>query len=98
MEIKENESKVTIHLDGSVDITNIGPFSVEVDRLCTVSGKQIEVDMGDVTYVDSTGVSHLLRLYKHQKQQGLGFSITRISDKANSVISLCSLSETLNAQ
>jgi|APHig6443717817_1056837.scaffolds.fasta_scaffold163912_1 anti-anti-sigma factor len=97
MEIKESESTVVITLSGSLDITNVGPFSAEVDRLCTLSGKNIEIDMEEVSYVDSTGVSCLLRLYKHQKQQGAQFCITRISEKASSVISLCSLSETLNA-
>ena len=52
--------------------------------------------MSDVSYMDSTGVSLLLKLYKHQKQQGMKFDITKISEKAQGIISLCSLAETLH--
>ncbi|HEY1406706.1 MAG TPA: STAS domain-containing protein [Spirochaetota bacterium] len=96
MEIKESESTIRINLSGSVDITDIGEFSGAVKSLCRETGKNIEVDLGQVNYLDSTGVSLLLKLYKHQKQQGKTFDIISASERAQGIINLCSLAETLH--
>ena len=98
MEVKENETTVHIELSGTVDIINNGEISREVDRLCLETGKNIEIDLSQVSYIDSTGVSLLLRLFKHQKKQQKQFTIMKISEKAMSVISLCSLAETVQEQ
>jgi anti-anti-sigma factor len=97
MEVLENEFTVSLTLSGTMDIINIGDFTGEVDRLCRMSGKNIEIDLSQVSYIDSTGVSLLLRLYKHQKQQEKRFDIVKISEKAMSIISLCSLADTIQS-
>jgi anti-sigma B factor antagonist len=95
MDIRENETTVEISLSGSLDLPNIKEFSETVDRLCANGSKNIELDLSEISYIDSTGMSLLLKLYKRQKQQGLQFIIAKVSDRVAELISLCSLSETL---
>jgi len=95
MDIREYESTIEVSLSGSIDLPSIKDFTETFDRLCANESKNIELDLSEVSYIDSTGMSLLLKLFKHQKQLGLQFAISRVSDRVASLISLCSLSETL---
>lgn len=94
--INENDGAVVIKLSGSADITGLKEFSAAINTISTESAKNVEVDLEDVEYIDSTFISLLLKLHKSQSQKNLGFRITRASSRVTSVLNLCSLSGTLS--
>jgi anti-anti-sigma factor len=93
--VKETKDKTAITLSGEAEMTAIKEFARIVSNLCSDGTKPIEIDLLNVTYIDSTGMGILLNLYQYQKKHNLGFSITRASPHVTDLISLFSLSEVL---
>lgn len=95
IQVTETDNSTLINISGSIEISQIKEFSELVETLCESSDKNLEIDLGDTDYLDSTGISLLLKLHKAQKQKDLGFSIIVASERVTSLLSLCSLHETL---
>lgn len=95
IQVTEADNFTLISISGSIEISQIKEFSDLVETLCESSDKNLEIDLGDTDYLDSTGISLLLKLHKAQKQKDLGFSIIAASERVTSLLSLCSLHETL---
>lgn len=96
IQVVEKENRVLISISGSVEISRIKELSELIDSLCKSSDRDVEIDLSNADYLDSTGISLLLKLHKAQKQRGLGFSIVQASEKITSLLSLCSLNDTLS--
>ena len=95
IQVTETDNSTLINISGSIEISQIKEFSELVETLCESSDKNLEIDLGDTDYLDSIGISLLLKLHKAQKQKDLGFSIIVASERVTSLLSLCSLHETL---
>jgi|GEM_PF-1514631 len=94
--ITENDNIISIKLAGTSDIAGLERFSETVNTLTSECEKDIEIDMEQVEYVDSSFISLLLKLHKSQQEKGLKFKIIRASERATSVLNLCSLAGTLH--
>lgn len=94
--ITENDNVLNITLTGSSDIAGLKRFSETVNTLSSECTKDVEIDMEQVDYVDSSFISLLLKLHKSQHQKSLGFKIIKASDRVTSVLNLCSLAGTLH--
>lgn len=94
--ITENDKVLNVTLTGSSDMAGLKRFSETVNALSSECTKDVEIDMEQVDYVDSSFISLLLKLHKSQQQKGLGFRIIKASDRVTSVLNLCSLSGTLH--
>ena len=95
IQVTEKENTILIDISGSIETTQIKELTELVDKLCETSDRDVEIDLGEAEYMDSTGISLLLKLHKAQKQRGLGFSIVEASDRITSLLSLCSLHDAL---
>lgn len=95
IQITEADNTILINISGPVETANIKEFSELVDSLCKSSDKAVEIDLANADYLDSTGISLLIKLHKAQKQRNLDFSIVEASEKVTSLLSLCSLYDTL---
>lgn len=96
IQITEKQNTLLISISGSVETAQIKELSQLVESLCESSDRDVEIDLGEAEYMDSTGISLLLKLHKAQKQRGLGFSIVEASERVTSLLSLCSLHEALS--
>lgn len=94
--ITETDNVLNVTLTGSSDMAGLKKFSETVNTLSSECTKDVEIDMEQVEYVDSSFISLLLKLHKSQQQKSLGFRITKASDRVTSVLNLCSLSGTLH--
>ena len=93
--ITENDNVLNVTLTGSSDMAGLKRFSETVNALSSECTKDVEIDMEQVDYVDSSFISLLLKLHKSQQQKGLDFKIINASDRVTSVLNLCSLAGTL---
>lgn len=91
----ENENLITISISGSADPAGIKKFITLVDSICAGIEKDVDIDLSELEYMDSTCISILLKLHKSQKQKNRDFRISKASYKVSSLLSLCSLSDTL---
>ncbi len=92
--IKEKNTTI-LNISGSVDATQIKEFTGIIEEICSSADRDIEMNLEKVEYMDSTGISLLLKIHKCCKQSGNSFSISGVSEKIESLLSLCSLNETL---
>ena len=95
IQVTEKGNTILISISGSIETAQIKELSELVDKLCESSDRDVEIDLGGAEYLDSTGISLLLKLHKAQKQRGLSFSIVDASDRITSLLSLCSLHDAL---
>jgi anti-anti-sigma factor len=91
----EDDKLINIAISGSADPAGIKKFIELVDSICAGKEKDVDIDLSEMEYMDSTCISILLKLHKFQKQKNLDFRISKASYKVSSLLSLCSLSDTL---
>jgi anti-sigma B factor antagonist len=91
----ENDNLINISVSGSADSAGIRKFIELVDSICDGEDKDVDLDLSELEYMDSTCISVLLKLHKVQKQKNKDFRISKASYKVSSLLSLCSLSDTL---
>ncbi len=92
-EEKENLLKLTI--SGSSDPLGNKNFAETVDVINNDMNIDVEIDLSKMDYMDSTSIGIMLRLYKTQKQKSCEFRILNASERVASLLSLCSLSDSL---
>ncbi len=95
IQVTETDNSTLISVSGSLETANIKEFSEIINSLCESSDKAVEIDLANADYLDSTGISLLIKLHKAQKQRNLDFSIVEASEKVTSLLTLCSLYDTL---
>ena len=91
----EDDNLINISIKGSADSAGIKKFTEIVDSICSGNEKDVDIDLSEMDYMDSTCISILLKLHKAQKQKNRDFRISKASFKVSSLLSLCSLSDTL---
>lgn len=86
----EKDGAQIVKLRGEVDLQT----SPQVrDAVLGSLGKKgpVVVDMGDIEYIDSSGVACLVEGYQKARQQGTAFSLARVSPAAMRVLKLARL-------
>lgn len=94
--VQENDAAVSITVSGDIEMMTIKEFKDKLLVLGKETEKDIELDMGDVNYIDSSGVGVLISLLKLQKKKGKSVTITKVSDKVLNVLKLSSLADVFN--
>ncbi len=94
--IKESPDVVRVAVSGDIEMMTIKDFKDKLLALGKDGDKDIELDMADVNYIDSSGVGVLISLLKLQKKKEKTVVITEVSDKVLNVLKLSSLAEVFN--
>ena len=96
MEIKINNDGdfSTINVFGEIDLNNSNELRVKLnDELH--SGKSIKLNLAEVTYIDSSGVSCLVEATQISKKNNTEFSIIALSESVKKVLELAYLDKIL---
>ena len=96
IEVKEDERNVTIIVNGDIEMMTIKSFKQKLFEIGQQIDKDIEIDLSNVDYIDSSGVGVLISLLKLQKKKGKQLSINKVSSKVLNVLKLSSLSDVFN--
>lgn len=91
----ETDNLVTIAIEGEADPAGTRRFSEIVENINNNIEKDVEIDLSEAVYLDSSSIGVLIKLHKNQKQRNFGFVITKASDRVMSLLKLCSLSDAL---
>jgi anti-sigma B factor antagonist len=94
--IKETSDTAVVIVAGDIEMMTIKEFKDKLLALGKDSEKDIELNMGEVNYIDSSGVGVLISLLKLQKKKGKTVKITEVSDKVLNVLKLSSLADVFN--
>lgn len=94
--IKENASSVSVVIVGDIEMITIKEFKEKLLQLGQTTDKDIDIDLSNVEYIDSSGVGVLISLLKMQKKKDKNLRIEKVSDKVLSVLKLSSLADVFN--
>lgn len=86
----EGEGYTIIGLDGDVDLS-CSPDARKSILDVLQTNKSLLIDLGKVSYIDSSGVASLVEGYQTAKKQSLKFGLVGVSDAAMSVLKLARL-------
>ncbi len=75
IDIKESEQLVVIKVIGDIEMMSIKTFKEMLFEVGQNSDKNIEIDLSEVDYIDSSGVGVLISMLKLQKKKGKEFFI-----------------------
>ena len=93
--VTEDGNIATIHLDGEIDM-DVTEKAKEVIFPHIEAGKEVHLNLSNVQYMDSSGISVLIE--SHQKATELGTKVTlkEISKSVLKVIMMAKLEQILN--
>ncbi len=94
IEITEHPDMFNVNIQGSVEILDIN-FKDIKNRLFELSknfDKDIEMDLSEAEYIDSSGIGLLTSILKLQRKKGKSFKINKASLKILNILQLSSLS------
>ena len=94
--IKENASSVSVVIVGDIEMITIKEFKEKLLQLGQSTDKDIDIDLSNVEYIDSSGVGVLISLLKMQRKKDKNLRIEKVSDKVLSVLKLSSLADVFN--
>ena len=93
IQIKEESDVVNIMVFGDIEMMSIKNFKEKLFEIGNNLDKNIEIDLSNVDYIDSSGVGVLISLLKLQKKKGKNLNIKKVSSKVLRVLKLSSLSD-----
>ena len=96
IEIKDDQEIVRITVNGDIEMMTIKSFKQKLFEIGQNTDKNIEIDLSNVDYIDSSGVGVLISLLKLQKKKGKSLIINKVSSKVLNVLKLSSLSDVFN--
>jgi len=96
IEIKDDQDVVRININGDIEMMTIKSFKQKLFEIGQNTDKNIEIDLSNVDYIDSSGVGVLISLLKLQKKKGKSLIINKVSSKVLNVLKLSSLSDVFN--
>jgi anti-anti-sigma factor len=97
-DVKLSNRILNVHLHGEIDLSVTALLKDDVEQLMSSDVKEVQVDAGGVTYIDSSGVASLLFVRKLATRHGAPFNISALSDAASRVIHLANLGVLLRTQ
>jgi anti-sigma B factor antagonist len=93
IEIKEDADVVAITVNGNIKMDTIRNFKEKLFEISHTTNKNIDIDLANMDYIDSSGVGILISLLKLQKEKGKNLNIKKASPKVIDVLKLSSLSD-----
>ncbi|MFL6023720.1 MAG: STAS domain-containing protein [Marmoricola sp.] len=83
----------TITLAGEVDIATVGDFLDAAQQCLAGNATLIEVDLGGVTFIDSSGLGALVRLRNQARSRGADVALVRVPETVARVLEVTGLAE-----
>ncbi len=96
--IDDSGNIVNITVTGDIEMMSIKDFKSKLLNIGENVDKDVDIDLSNVGYIDSSGVGVLISLLKRQKSKGKALNISKVSPKVLNVLKLSSLADVFNLQ
>ncbi len=94
--IDEVESKISVSFSGDIDMISVKDIKDKLFSLSREHSKDIEIDLKNADYLDSSGIGMFLTLNKLQKEKNHKMHLVNIPDRISNILKLSSLDTTLS--
>jgi anti-anti-sigma factor len=93
--IKENNEVLVLLVNRDIVPQSFVEFHEKIVEMVKNSSLDVDVDLSGTDFIDSTGISQLIMLYKIQKQKGGSMRILNATPMVVSLLNLSSLAEVI---
>ena len=95
--VSENGNISTVFLDGEIDM-DVTEKAKEIILPLVEAGKEVHLNLKDVSYMDSSGISVLIESHQKALEKGTKVIIKEVSKSVLKVIMMAKLEQILNLQ
>ena len=95
--VSEEGNVATIHLDGEIDM-DVTEKAKEVILPIVESGKEVHLNLKDVSYMDSSGISVLIESHQKALENNTKVVVKEVSKSVLKVIMMAKLEQILNLE
>ena len=95
--ISENANISTVFLDGEIDM-DVTEKAKEIIFPLVEAGKEVHINLKDVAYMDSSGISVLIESHQKALEKGTKVIVKEISKSVLKVIMMAKLEQILNLE
>jgi anti-sigma B factor antagonist len=93
LRIRPDRARVIVVLEGELDFSNAGAVRAALEELRTAGWRSIVVDLRELTFIDSTGLSLLLEADYVARRQGAALAIVDGSPPVARLLELVGLGD-----
>ena len=95
--ISENGNISTVFLDGEIDM-DVTEKAKEIILPLVEAGKEVHINLKDVSYMDSSGISVLIESHQKAIEKGTKVIVKDVSKSVLKVIMMAKLEQILNLE
>ena len=95
--ISENANISTVFLDGEIDM-DVTEKAKQIILPLVEAGKEVHINLKDVSYMDSSGISVLIESHQKALEKGTKVIVKEISKSVLKVIMMAKLEQILNIE
>ena len=95
--ITEEGNVATVHLDGEIDM-DVTEKAKEVILPIVETGKEVHLNLKDVSYMDSSGISVLIESHQKALENNTKVVVKEVSKSVLKVIMMAKLEQILNLE
>ena len=95
--VSEEGNVATVHLDGEIDM-DVTEKAKEVIFPIVESGKEVHLNLKDVSYMDSSGISVLIESHQKALEKNTKVVVKEVSKSVLKVIMMAKLEQILNLE
>jgi len=85
-------------VSGEVDIATVGQFLAEADTCLDDGADVCEIDLGAVTFIDSSGLGALVRIRNTARDRGKSVVLTNVPASVNRLFEVTGLADAFGTQ
>lgn len=96
IQIDEKDTKTVVHLSGEIDVYTAPQLKEALLPLTDKEGHILEVNLAQVTYMDSTGLGVFIHALKSSKEYGCKLTLTQLQDRVLRLFEITGLQEIMD--
>lgn len=96
--IEEAQNHYTVKVSGEIDVYTAPELKDKLLQLTEVHGNDIQVDLKDITYMDSTGLGVFISAYKSAKEHESSMELIHAKDRVSRLFKVTGLDEIMNVR
>jgi anti-anti-sigma factor len=96
--VEPGQDRVVIRVEGEMDLFNVARVEEAIDTASEESTGLIVVDMGGVEFIDSTGLSVLVRATRRSREDGNRLRVRGASGQVRRILEVAGVHEWLGLE
>jgi len=95
VEVRDRDQAVVIGVRGELDLASSPALEHELERGTAASAPLVIVDLRELEFMDSTGLSVVVRAHQRATENGQQFAVVRGSQQVQRLLSLTGVADRL---